>query len=228
MDCIALYHVGFEDLGTFAAPLEAAGYRISYQHAGTPLSEAQWRDAALIVVLGGPIGVNDGALYPWLAQEIEGVKLRLRLQRPTLGICLGAQLMAFALGGDVAPRAAGKEIGWAPLEVARRDGPLSHLRDVPVLHWHGDNIAPPDGVASLASTPGTPCQAFQFGTHALGLQFHGEFEASALEQWLSGHAVELQHAGVDLARLRADTRLYAGALAQAGQAMLTAWVAGLR
>ncbi|WP_373991330.1 hypothetical protein [Duganella sp. BuS-21] len=86
MNCIALYHVGFEDLGTFAAPLEARGYRITYQHAGTPLTEAQWRDTELVVVLGGPIGVNDTALYPWLtghALELQqtGVDLyRLRLR----------------------------------------------------------------------------------------------------------------------------------------------------
>lgn len=224
MNCIALYHVGFEDMGTFAAPLEARGYRISYQHAGVPLTEAQWRETDLVVVLGGPIGVNDIGLYPWLAGEIAGIKLRLQLKKPTLGICLGAQLMTVALGGEVGPRSAGKEIGWAPVDVGEHAGPLSHLRGVPVLHWHGDNIRLPEGVPSIAWTTGTPCQAFLVGDHALGMQFHAEFEPAALEQWLTGHAVELHHAGVDLHRLRDDTQRYGAGLARAGRVVIDAWL----
>jgi GMP synthase (glutamine-hydrolysing) len=224
MECIALYHVGFENLGTFAAPLEALGYRVRYQHASVPLPAAQWAEADLVVVLGGPIGVNDTAQYPWLAAEIEGIKLRLQLKRPMLGVCLGAQLMAFALGGEVGSRAAGKEICWSTLDISDQAGPLAHLRNVPVLHWHGDNIRLPDGVASIASTPGTPCQAFMVGQHALGIQFHAEFEPSALEQWLTGHAVELHHAGVDLQALRSDTQRYGAQLERAGQAVIRDWL----
>lgn len=223
MNCIALYHVAFENLGTFAAPLEARGYRIAYQHAAQPLSPAQWRDTELIVVLGGPIGVNDTALYPWLAAEIEGIQLRLQLKRPILGICLGAQLMARALGGQVEARPAGKEIGWSTLDIDVA-GPLKHLLGVPLLHWHGDNISLPDGIQAIASTPGTPCQAFTVSNHALGIQFHAEFASHTLEEWLTGHAVELQHAGLDLQRLRDDTSRHAAGLARAGQAMITEWL----
>lgn len=227
MNCIALYHVGFENLGAWVAPLEERGYNITYQHAGTPLTRAQWMETDLVVVLGGPIGVNDTAIYPWLADELEGLKLRLQLQRPTLGVCLGAQLMAAVLGGSVAGRSAGKEIGWSALDIAEDAGPLAHLRGVPVLHWHGDNIALPDGVAATASTPGTPCQAFQIGSHALGVQFHAEFEPAALELWLTGHAVELHHASVDLAQLRADTARYGDGLVTAGREVVRAWLSRL-
>jgi GMP synthase (glutamine-hydrolysing) len=233
MKCIALYHLRFEDLGTFAAPLADAGYEVNYRHAGAaPLTEAEWRGTDLIVVLGGPIGVNDTALYPWLAGEIRGLKQRLELGLPTLGICLGAQLMAAALGGRIERRegssgAPQAEIGWSPLNLADSAGPLQHLRGIPVLHWHGDNIVPPAAAVTSAATEHTPCQAFAVGKHALGLQFHAEFDPDALEEWLTGHTVELRHAGIDLQRLRADTRRHGAGLAMAGDALLRDWLAGL-
>lgn len=100
MRCIALYHVAFEDLGCFEQTLRQRGYAISYRHAGAdPLTEDEWSGADLIVVLGGPIGVGDTDRYPWLQDELAGLHSRLALERPTFGICLGAQLMAVALGG---------------------------------------------------------------------------------------------------------------------------------
>ena len=227
MKCLALYHVRFEDLGSFAEPLERAGYAIEYRHAGAaPLSLDEWRDAALVVVLGGPIGAGDAPAYPWLDAELAGLTLRLALHRPTLGICLGAQLMAVALGGRIVRRH-GMEIGWSRLDVAPDAGPLDALRGIPVLHWHGDNIVPPEGSASLAATGGTPCQAFAVGSHALALQCHVEFAAAALEEWLTGHAVELAHAGTDLHALRAATVRHGRDLALAGTELLRRWLAGI-
>lgn len=233
MKCIALYHVRFEDLGNFAEPLERAGYDITYRHAGAaPLSLDEWRDTDLVVVLGGPIGASDTDSYPWLADEIIGLALRLSLERPTLGICLGAQLMAVALGGKVVRRrghvaATALEIGWSRLDIGAAAGPLEELRAVEVMHWHGDNIVLPVGVLSGASTPGTPCQAFQLGKHALAIQFHAEFQGSALEEWLTGHAVELACAGLDLQTLREGTARHADKLAAAGASMLRCWLAEL-
>jgi GMP synthase (glutamine-hydrolysing) len=242
MNCIAIHHVRFEDLGSFAQPLADAGYQISYRHAGAaPLSEREWIDTDLIVVLGGPIGVKDTERYPWLGAEVEGLAQRLSRKRPTVGICLGAQLMATALGGAVVRRVGSSgapeaEIGWSVLELAGGGngadaadgaGPLQHLRGVPVLHWHGDNIVPPDGVLAAAATPHTPCQAFAVGKYALGLQFHAEFHADALEEWLTGHTVELQHDGVDFQRLREDTRRHGDGLVSAGRALMRDWLAAL-
>lgn len=228
MNCVALYHVAFEDLGSFAAPLRERGYAIDYRHAGAgPLSAQEWTGADLVAVLGGPIGVGDMADYPWLAAELEGLRARLERQRPTLGICLGAQLMAVALGGRVERRAMGAEIGWRALNPAGPPGVCDALRSLPVLHWHGENIVLPSSLQALASTPGTPVQAFAPGPHALGLQCHAEFEGDALEAWLTGHAVELRQAGVDLARLRADTLLHASRLEQAGAELMRRWLDGL-
>lgn len=234
MDCIALYHVRFEDLGSFAAPLAAAGYQVAYRHAGAqPLSDDEWLHTDLVVVLGGPVGVGDVDAYPWLAGETAGLRRRLALDRPTLGICLGAQLMAAALGGGVERRlgpdgAPAMEIGWAPLAIADAAGPLAALAGVPVLHWHGDNIIVlPAGIEPDAATPGTPCQAFRAGRHALALQFHAEFSAAALEEWLTGHAVELARSGVDLHGLRSATRMHGARLEEAGARLLQGWLASL-
>lgn len=230
MICTVVYHIAFEDLGSFAQPLRERGYSVVYRHAGIdPLTRDEWRQADLVVVLGGPLGVQDTAQYPWLATELGGVQARLAHKLPTLGICLGAQLMATALGGGVEQRrnSAGwprKEIGWSELALAPDAGVLEALRGVPVLHWHGDNIVLPDGVTAQASTAGTPCQAFAIGDHALGLQFHAEFAGAAQEAWLSGHAVELAQAGVDLAALREDTARHADALALAARALLGRWL----
>jgi len=230
MKCIAVYHVCFEDLGTFADPIEKSGYAIEYRHAGSePLTLVEWRTADLVVVLGGPLGVSDTQNYPWLKDELEGLEQRLQLALPTLGICLGAQLMAVTLGGTITRRldAAGapaREIGWSTLDLAPGDNPLEQLKGVPVLHWHGDNISLPPHIASLASTPETPYQAFQVGAFGLAMQFHGEFPVSALEEWLTGHAVELASAGVDFDCLRKDTSLYGKALAVAGEKLVTSWL----
>jgi GMP synthase (glutamine-hydrolysing) len=225
MRCIAVTHIAFEDLGTFAAPLAARGYEIVHRHGGAaPLAQAEWIETDLVAVLGGPLGMDDAADYPWLRHEVDGLRARLDAGRPTLGICLGAQLMAAALGGGVSPRGAGKEIGWSPLTLADDGGALAPLAGLPVLHWHGDNIALPPGVAALASTPGTPVQAFAVGRHGLALQFHAEFDSAALEQWLAGHAVELRQAGVPLAALRSQTALHGARLAQAGKEVLARWL----
>lgn len=233
MECIVVYHIAFEDLGSFSDVLRARGYAIRYRHAGAdPLLIGEWTQAGLVVVLGGPVGVGDSARYPWLDGELAGLRTRLGLGLPTLGICLGAQLMAAALGGGVTRRVGPdgrprSEIGWGALDMAPDAGVLDGLRGQPVLHWHGDNILPPAGAVTLAATSGTPCQAFAVGRHALGLQFHAEFAGAALEAWLSGHAVELAHAGIDLDALRRDTARHGGALERVARGVLMRWLDGL-
>ena len=114
---LAIRHVAFEDLGGFEAPLKDAGYAIRYADMGVD-DVAGFGDPDLLVVLGGPIGAYEDDLYPWLKDEIAAIAARLQAQRPTLGICLGAQLMARALGARVYPGPA-KEIGWKPLDLTR-------------------------------------------------------------------------------------------------------------
>jgi GMP synthase (glutamine-hydrolysing) len=198
-------------------------------------------------VLGGPIGVYETEAYPFLAAEREAIATRVRAGRPTLGVCLGAQFVAAALGADVVATGR-KEIGYAPLTLTAEgretaEGPdaaegrdtaegrgsvLAPLDGVRVLHWHGDQFAIPEGAVRLAETPGFPNQAFAIGSHVLGLQFHLEADHTQIERWLVGHAHELASAGIDLAGIRSDAAAYGPALAEAARRTFERWLDGLR
>lgn len=226
MKCLALRHVAFEDLGLLAPLLAHRGAEVEYRQAGgQALSADEWCAADLVVVLGGPVGVYEADRYPWLAGEIAGLRERLRARRPTLGICLGAQLMAAALGARVYPGPA-REIGWAACELteAGRASCLGALAGVPVLHWHGDTFDLPAGAVRLASTAITPNQAFALGDFAMALQFHAEVDGAAIEPWLIGHACELAQAGLSVTALRARTAEVRLGAAQAGRRVFSAWL----
>lgn len=160
--CLALRHVAFEDLGTLEPLFRDRGFRIRYIRAGAPCpSVREWLEADLCVVLGGPVGVGDTESYPYLKTELDLVRMRLESRQPLLGVCLGAQMMAHALGSRVYPGKA-REIGWGTVSLTGdgRLSPLRYLEGVPVLHWHGDTFDVPSGARLLASTEVTPHQAF--------------------------------------------------------------------
>ena len=216
--CLALRHVAFEDLGTLAPILQHRGFETQYLDVGVDnLERAQVEGSDLLVVLGGPIGAYEEDAYPFLGRELALISDRLEVLRPTLGICLGAQLMAKALGSKVAPGPA-KEIGWAPVEltVAGRASPLRHLEGRQVLHWHGDNFDLPLASENLAGTNHCPYQAFKKGSNILGIQFHIEPDPQRIEAWLIGHTVELGKAKINPSAIRQDTARYGQTLQQTG------------
>ena len=224
--CLAVRHVAFEDLGLLDSLLGARGYAVRWLEAGVdPLDTGAVVEPDLVVVLGGPIGVYEADIYPFFANEIKALAARLAANKPTLGICLGAQMMAAALGARVAPGPV-KEIGWAPLTLtdAGKASVLGPLAGSPVLHWHGDNCDLPAGCERLAATAPCPVQAFSRMPSQLALQFHIETEPAQLERWLIGHTVELGKAGVDPRSLRDQARLHGAATAAAGRAVLSAWL----
>jgi len=228
---VAIRHVAFEDLGSFAAVLERRGWTISYRDATVDdLGEAEVLAADLLVVLGGPIGAYEEELYPFLTDELRLIEERLAAGRPVLGICLGSQLMARALGARVYP-GRGKEIGWAPLELtdAGRASCLAALGDdTPVLHWHGDTFDLPEGAGLLASTPRYLNQAFAWERHGLALQCHIEVEAAGLERWYVGHASEIAATpGLAVPVLRDEARRWAPLLAPRAEECVAAWLDNL-
>jgi GMP synthase (glutamine-hydrolysing) len=218
---VALRHVAFEDLGTLEDLLAARGFAVHYLEAGRD-DLAAVGDPDLLVMLGGPIGAYEDDAYPFLAAETALVERRLRSGRPVLGICLGAQIMARALGARVYP-AGVKEIGWASIALteAGRASCLAPLAGAPVLHWHGDTFDLPAGAARLASSALVENQAYAWGTAALALQFHIEVKAREVERWLIGHAAELAATkSVSIAGLRVDTQRFGPLLESNGRSAL--------
>jgi GMP synthase (glutamine-hydrolysing) len=226
---VAIRHVHFETLGTFEQELARAGYDIAYADVGeSDLAKFDALAPDFLTILGGPIGVYETNAYPFLKHELSIVRTRLEAGLPLLGICLGAQLIAAALGAKVAP-SGGKEIGFAPLTLteAGRHSPLRHLDGVTVLHWHGDAFALPDE-AELLATTSLANQAFAIGRNVLGLQFHAEADTRReLEPWLIGHAAELAAASIDPVQVREACRANGPALRDAGRAMFKEWLAAL-
>ncbi len=225
---LAIRHVAFEDLDAFAPLLVERGYAIRYLEAGyDDLTALDPLVDELLVVLGGPIGVYEDTAYPFVRDELRLLQTRLNANRPTLGICLGCQMIARALGGWVYPGGK-KEIGWKPLLLneAGRNSPLAAFADqTPVLHWHGDTFDLPEGATLLASTDWYPHQAFSWG-NALALQFHIETTARGLERWFVGHAGEIAGTpGLSVPALRDEAARHAVAAAARGRECLIAWLA---
>ncbi|MCS3501982.1 GMP synthase (glutamine-hydrolyzing) [Bradyrhizobium japonicum] len=227
---VALRHVAFEDLGLLAPIMEREGWNVSFCEAPVDdLSHSSIGDADLLIVLGGPIGVYETERYPFLTREIDLLERRLAQGLPTLGICLGAQLMAKALGARIYAGGV-KEIGWGSVTLTDA-GQASSLKPLaesaPVLHWHGDTFDLPDNAARLASNENYENQAFAFGNNALALQFYLEADPRQLEEWYVGHAVELASAKISVQELRARTAEVSKTVARAADRVFTTWLGQL-
>ncbi len=231
MRCVAVRHVEFEDLGSFEPVLLRRGWEVVYVDAlRTPRVDAAAGDPDLLVLLGGPMGVYEAEDHPFLRQEVALAADRLRRDRPTLGICLGSQVMAAALGARVY-RGERQEIGWYPIELERaaeRDPAASRLTSESpvVLHWHGDTFDLPPGSVPLARSQRYERQGFLHGTHGYALQFHPEVVPDKIRLWTAGHARQL--AGTPEAQspeaIEAGARRHGPAMARQAQAFLEAWL----
>ena len=174
MRSVVIQHVPFEGPGLIAPALFAVGSKVAVVRAdlGDELPAAGQLD--VLVVLGGPMGALDDHDHPHLARERELIAECVRLGKPVLGVCLGAQLLAAALGARVR-RGPVPEIGAGAVELVSADDPVFSPAGprIPVVHWHQDTFDLPPGAELLASSDLYAHQAFRVGT-AYGLQFHVE------------------------------------------------------
>ncbi|MCH4208908.1 type 1 glutamine amidotransferase [Bifidobacterium sp.] len=160
-------------------------------------------ELAGVVIMGGPMDATDFEHYPGLKSEAKLVRAAISVGKPLLGICLGHQLIATALGAKLS-KGATSEIGFAPIKsVAKHDYFSMWNKQLNVLHWHTDTVAVPEGGTLLAKSQATANQAFRFGS-ALGLQFHLEVTRPLLDEWLSEPAMTDSLKKTQIAKIQAD------------------------
>ncbi|MFT4569640.1 MAG: GMP synthase (glutamine-hydrolyzing), partial [Candidatus Binatia bacterium] len=185
---LVLQHVAHEILGTLDPLLRGHGFRIRYVNFDRHPDAVPSIDGYDgVVVLGGPMSADDSTNHPHLATEVDVLRTALERDMPILGICLGAQLLALALGGQIT-RNHRKEIGWYPVSPTAQGladpligefGPTE-----PVFHWHGDTFSIPNDAVHLATSQNCTNQAFRYGDNAWGFQFHLEVDEPMIERWL--------------------------------------------
>lgn len=225
---LAVRQVEFKDLGGLEPVLASLGYRVRYLDATRDdLTAINVAEPDLLVVLGGPPSALDEQRFPFLVDELRMIEQRIESGRPLLGICLGAQLVARALGGTVHQGSA-RELGWWPVHLTGngRTSSLRYLDQVPVLHWHSDAIELPPGATRLAWTEDCEVQAFSKGDHVLALQFHPEVTDQAIQEWLVSHVSELDaHPLQSVERMRDESLRCAQWMHERAAAMLRDWLA---
>ncbi|WP_372773321.1 type 1 glutamine amidotransferase [Mangrovibacterium sp.] len=188
-------HVAFEGPGSLTTWFKQNNFPVEYTRFYEPafkLPELASFDQ--LIVMGGPMGVNDEVDYPWLKEEKELIKAAIKKGKTVVGICLGAQLIASALGKKVFPNKH-TEIGWFPIlktKAAEHEKLVAGFQQATqVFHWHGDTFDLPEQAKHLFYSEACPNQAFLIGNKVLGLQFHLEVEPDSLEGMLENAGNEL-------------------------------------
>jgi GMP synthase (glutamine-hydrolysing) len=226
---VVLRHDDTIHLGNLEPVLREHGYSIRYVDTlREDVRAVDTQSADLLVVLGGEMGVYEADRFPALRDEIELLEHRLGAELPVFGVCLGAQLMASALGSRVY-RGPTNEIGYRSVEPTEAGvaSPVRHITGVPVFQWHSDTFDLPDGVTRLAGSPAYGNEAFSIGNWALAVQFHPEVTDEMHEVWLSASEAEVAAEGFDPENLRRDRERYSGGMQDASRAMFSEWLDGL-
>ena len=188
-----IQHVPFEGLGYIEAWVKENGYHLSSTKMYENYTFPETDDFDMLIIMGGPMGVYEEDLYPWLNDEKAFVKKAIEADKIVVGICLGSQMIASALGADVY-RGKNKEIGWLPITFKNEDARFlfdSFERTTIVFQWHGDTFDLPEGAKLLASSVGCVNQAFIYNEKVLGLQFHMEVNEKSCFGMLDNGSDEL-------------------------------------
>lgn len=229
---LVFQHVPYEPLGTLDPLLKEAGFRIRYVNFGRNADEIPQLDRYDgLIVLGGPMNSDQIDSYPNLKTEVQLIRHAVGDNMSVLGICLGAQLLAKALGGKVS-RNKDREIGWYDVELTdagKNDPVLSAFAPRQrVFQWHEDGIGLPPEAEHLASSPASAVQAFRYGEHAYGFQFHLEVNAPLVERWLTvpdNSAILAAEAGrVDADVIRRETAAEIAALEAMSRETFSRWI----
>ena len=185
-------HVPFEGLGSIGHWLRAAECEVTKTRFFESAVLPDINEIDLLVVMGGPMSVNDENVLPWLVPEKRFIHDFIKKEKPVLGICLGAQLVANAMGAAVY-RNTLKEIGWFPIQGVSTTGSsnFSFPSSLEVFHWHGETFDLPAGATLLARSEGCENQAFQLGRSVIGLQFHLETTPESIREIVSNCRDEL-------------------------------------
>lgn len=227
---LIIRHVPYEGVAGFRAPIEAAGYAIDRIDVTDPaFASVDFVAPDLVVMMGGPMGIYERAAHPWIDCEVARLATRIAADRPTLGVCLGAQMIAAAMGSRVYQGPA-KEVGFATLKLADdvADNPLGPIEGVPVLHWHGDTFDLPEGAERLASSALYENQAFRRGANVLALQCHPEMgEDPRFDIWVEEGLDYIAAAGNCPDRLTEQHGRLGPAIVAAGRRMIGDWLDGL-
>jgi len=228
-EVLVFQHDPFEDLGFFAEVLEKerANHRIIRLFHGEMPNE-EWHQVAALIILGGPMGVEEEEKFPFLRWEKRIIRAALDESVPLLGICLGAQLIAATLGAPVYEGAV-REIGWSPITITPHgqvDSLLGYLPEsATVFQWHSRGYELPPGAVCLASSTYYKIQAFRLRKLTYGLQFHLEVTPQMIERWIVERSQDLARTPYVCAeKIKADTRNYSQALKYYGERFLTEFV----
>jgi GMP synthase-like glutamine amidotransferase len=208
--CLVIQHVDPEGPYAIAGALERAGVTVDIRSAGHaaafPTDLAGFDG---LVVMGGPMSATGDEGFATRRAELDLLADALHRGLPTLGVCLGAQLLALAGGGAVYPGGAGPEIGWGPVALTEEAGDDLLLKGLPaeltVMHWHGDTFDPPPAAALLAVSPRYRSQAFRCGAQAWGLQFHLEIDQAAVTAFIAAFGADALAAGTTPETIEADS-----------------------
>lgn len=226
---LVLQHARSEGLGTIERALRGAGH--SFKYLRTFEGEAVPPDAGIfrgLVIMGGPMGVYEYAKYPFLKDEMKLIENFLNEGKPILGVCLGSQLLASALGAEV-KKGQRKEIGWYPIHLNANAEADTLLKGQPdsftAYHWHGDIFDLPANAEPLASSDLTALQAFRHGKNAYGLLFHMEVTREQIQTMLQEFSEEIRQEKLDGPAILNSSDHHLPPMQEIGKAIFGRWAA---